>query len=99
MRSRELGDGFVAHQALVGYGANLVYQRVGFFLHFAQLAKRYVQGVAVAMGVAVDLCGAGDDDGSGVACVVQDVGLHDECRAAEFAGLFFVGLGLEVNLP
>jgi hypothetical protein len=62
MRSRELGDGFAAHQTLVGYGANLVYQRVGFFLQFAQLAERYAQRVAVAVGIAVDLCGAGDDD-------------------------------------
>ena len=48
----EFGDGFVAHEAAVGDGADLVYQKIGFRVGLCrllgELAQRDAQRVAVA---------------------------------------------------
>ena len=81
----EFCDGFDAHGATVGDGADLVYQKIGFRLCLCRLlgefAQRDAQRVAVAQCVTVGLGGAGDDDGVGVACVVEDVGQDDQSGA------------------
>ena len=55
--------------------------------------------MTIALYIAVHVGGARDDDGGGVACAVEDVGLDDESGATAFAGLLVVGLGFEVNFP
>jgi hypothetical protein len=95
----EFCDGFVAHETAVGDGADLVYEQVGLCRLLGEFAQRDAQWVAVAHCVTVGLGGAGDDDGGGVACVVEDVGLDDQGGAAALAWFFFVGLGFEINFP
>ena len=95
----EFGDRFVTHEAAVGDGADLVYEQVSFCRLFGEFAQRDAQRVAVTQCIAIRLSGAGDNDGGGVACIVEDVGLDDQGGAAALAWFFFVGLGFEINFP
>ena len=67
------------------------------------LAGRDMQGaeqrLPVALCIPVDLRDARNNDGRGMACCIQDVGLDDQRGPAPFTGPFFMSVGFKINLP
>ena len=74
-------------------------QRISFLSEQAGLTNLNTQRITVALRVAVNLRGSGYDDGGGMACRIQDVGLNHERWSATLAKLFSAGLRFKVNLP
>ena len=67
------------------------------------IAGRDMQGaeqrLPVVLCIPVDLRGARNNDGRGMACCVQDVGLDDQRGSAPFTGSFFMSVGFKINFP